>query len=205
MRYRVSASIVIVVAVLVPAMSARAAEGDVPRAKGGPASSGKVVKTEREWAKQLTQAQFFVTRRKATEPAFSGKLLRNHALGIYACVCCGQPLFNSRAKFESGTGWPSFWTPLSPDRIQTAPDFHEAEPRVEVMCSRCDAHLGHVFEDGPPPTGLRFCLNSIALKFIPETRAKPKATAKAAPAPKPDSTPTPDSSTSSTPPTPPAP
>jgi peptide-methionine (R)-S-oxide reductase len=135
-------------------------------------TAGKLIKSEKEWLKQLTRAQFLVTRMKATEPAFSGKYVNNHAIGTYACVCCGAPLFNSRQKFESGTGWPSFWAPYAPERIQTAPDYHGAEPRVEVMCARCDAHLGHVFSDGPPPTGLRFCINSTSLKFLAEARAK---------------------------------
>jgi len=193
MRSRVVFPILILLAA-VTTTPAGAADGDLATSKSDLTSPKKVIKTEREWAKQLTQAQFYVTRRKSTEPAFSGKYLRNHALGMYVCVCCDQPLFNSRAKFESGTGWPSFWTPVSPDRIQTAPDFHGTEPRIEVTCSRCDAHLGHVFDDGPPPTGLRFCMNSVALKFVPETKAKAsaKATAKPSRSPKPDPAPAPE-------------
>jgi peptide-methionine (R)-S-oxide reductase len=150
------------------------ATGDMPVPGGG-----KLIKSEREWARQLTRAQFLVTRMKATEPAFSGKYVNNHAIGTYACVCCGAPLFNSRAKFESGTGWPSFWAPFSPERIAQAPDYSVAEARVEVMCAKCDAHLGHVFSDGPPPTGLRFCINSTSLKFLPEARPKVAAKTKA--------------------------
>ena len=190
-----------------PAQGASAA-GDMPVP-----GTGKLVKSEREWARQLTRAQFLVTRMKATEPAFSGKYVNNHAVGTYACVCCGAPLFNSRNKFESGTGWPSFWAPYSPQRIQQAPDYSAAEPRVEVMCARCDAHLGHVFSDGPPPTGLRFCINSTSLKFLPEARSKATAKTKTKTAPKaeaevataPDSTPAAESAAANPPaPAPPA-
>ena len=135
----------------------------------------KVVKTEAEWRKLLTPPQFEVTRNKATEPAFSGKYAVSHAKGIYECVCCSAPLFSSQAKFDSGTGWPSFWQPINAQKIQNAPDYHGSEPRVEVMCMDCGAHLGHVFDDGPPPTGLRYCINSLSLKLVPATAA---ATAK---------------------------
>ncbi|GAC1468187.1 MAG: hypothetical protein NVSMB9_10590 [Isosphaeraceae bacterium] len=133
--------------------------------------SRKVVKTDQEWSRLLTPEQYMVTRQKATEPAFSGQYATSHGQGTYACVCCDAPLFSSRTKFDSGTGWPSFWRPIDPKRIESAPDYHEAEPRIEVMCKDCGAHLGHVFEDGPPPTGLRFCINSTALKLVSRTSA----------------------------------
>jgi peptide-methionine (R)-S-oxide reductase len=131
----------------------------------------RVIKSDREWAKELTHAQYLVTRLKYTEPAFSGKYLKSHSKGTYHCVCCGAPLFSSRTKFSSGTGWPSFYQPLDQRLVATAPDHEMAEPRVEVMCSTCGAHLGHVFADGPPPTGLRFCVNSLSLKFAPASAA----------------------------------
>ncbi len=144
----------------------------------GAAKQRKVVKTDQEWLKQLTQDQFLVTRRKVTEPPFSGQYVHVKGKGVFECVCCGAELFNTAAKFDSGTGWPSFFRPIAANRVDRQMDYSDGSPRIEVVCNECGAHLGHVFDDGPAPTGLRFCINSLSLKYVPDAKTKAASTSK---------------------------
>lgn len=132
----------------------------------GVSEVSRVVKSDEEWRGRLSRISYSVTRHEDTERAFSGEYDRNHADGIYRCICCDTALFDSRTKFDSGTGWPSFWQPISRNNLLEKPDNSFGMRRTAVSCKRCDAHLGHVFPDGPRPTGLRYCMNSVSLKFV---------------------------------------
>lgn len=179
--------------ILASAATLRAAEPPPPRAEPSPApqaatrasicllddngrilparSMDKIIKTDAEWRAQLGDGEVYqVTRGKGTERPFCGAFFDHKKPGVYECVCCGLPLFQSDAKFDSGTGWPSFFRPVAPENVVTEKDISHGMMREEILCARCDAHLGHVFDDGPPPTGLRYCVNSVSLKFVPEEK-----------------------------------
>jgi peptide-methionine (R)-S-oxide reductase len=134
----------------------------------------KITKTDQEWREQLTPEQYRITRQAGTEPAFTGKYWKSKDKGTYVCVACGEELFKSETKFDSGTGWPSFWQPVDPSKVEEHTDGSYGMVRTEARCGRCGAHLGHVFEDGPAPTGLRYCMNSAALELKPEDLKKDK-------------------------------
>jgi len=167
-------------ALLVGTLVACRANGAPANASASPSRADRVVKTEAQWKALLTPEQFRVLRNKGTERAFTGKYWNEKHPGTYRCAACGLPLFSSETKFDSGTGWPSYFAPIAPDAVDTETDSAYGMVRTEILCARCGGHLGHVFDDGPKPTGLRYCVNSASLEFVPDAKGDGAPTAQPA-------------------------